>query len=292
MSELRESRLAAETRMGVVELLVSNMAEVMSFYTEGVGLTPLSDDGTRVVLGLGNTPVVTLVHSPSLRLPSRGDAGLFHTAIVFPDAGSLAKSFYSTIRRYNQLYQGSADHLVSRAFYFSDPEGNGVELYVDRPRSEWQWDNGSVAMATLTLDPMEFLQQNLDPNFAESDAVPAGLSGEVGHVHLQVGDIPSARAFYVGALGFDETLMYGTQALFVSAGGYHHHMAMNTWNSSGAGARGATLGLGKVDIVLPSAGEVELTRARLIEHGIQIDDDGRALLVRDPWQNLVRISQA
>lgn len=283
-------RLAADTRMGVVDLMVSDMDAVSRFYTEGVGLVPLAEGSNTLTLGLGTTPVVTLTHSPSLRLPSRNDAGLFHTAVLFADASQLARSLYSTLRRYGPLYQGSGDHLVSRAFYFSDPEGNGVELYVDRPRSEWTWTDGNVAMATLALDTMGFLQDNLGEEFVETDGSPVDLSGELGHVHLQVGDVAAARSFYVDALGFDETAALGGQALFVSAGGYHHHMAMNTWNSRGAGMRGPTLGLGRVDILVPTQDEIDMVTARLAARGIRGDSDGRTLSVRDPWANLITLS--
>ena len=129
---------------------------------------------------------------------------------------------------------------MSKAFYFTDPEGNGVELYWDRDRTAWSWVHGSVEMATLYLDPNEFLQQNLTEN-AATDPVIGGA--RVGHVHLQVGDVQTAREFYVDRLGFEATAAFGDSALFVSAGGYHHHMAMNTWNSRGAGPRRLALGL-------------------------------------------------
>lgn len=282
-------RLPDATRMGVVDLKVSNLPEVLAFYTEGVGLEPMAEAGGVITLGLAGAPVLTLTHSPELRLPSRRDAGLFHTAILFPSGRDLARSMYSTMRRYQHLYQGAGDHIVSEAFYFSDPEGNGVELYVDRPRDTWTWNDGRVTMDTLALDAAQFLRTHLDPDDLGTGA-PTGLAGTVGHVHLQVGDVETARRFYVDALGFDETHGYPGSALFVSAGGYHHHMAMNTWNSRGAGPRHSTLGLGRVDIVLPGADDVETVRSRLTERGIRSDHDGAALLVRDPWENLIRLS--
>ncbi|HHW82987.1 MAG TPA: VOC family protein [Actinomycetales bacterium] len=277
--------------MGMVDLRVSNPDEVLAFYADGIGLEPIGAEGSKITLGLGDgVPVVTLTHAPELRPPSRSEAGLFHTAILFPDSVQLARAVYSLFRRYPHLYQGASDHLVSRAFYWGDPEGNGVELYVDRPRSEWSWEGSRVSMATLPLDVRAFLTQYLPAEDYGSGDTPSGMEGSVGHVHLQVGDVASAREFYVDALGFDETARYGSQALFVSAGGYHHHMAMNTWNSRGAGPRPATLGLGRVDVLLPSAGERERAAARLRERAIPFDDDGASLLVRDPWENLIRLS--
>nr|NLD40353.1 VOC family protein [Actinomycetales bacterium] len=304
------NRIASDTHMGTVDLRVSDLDAVLAFYTDGVGLTPLSVDGPTVTLGLGSdlsaspdggapspvttgtAPVVTLTHAPDLRLPSRGSAGLYHTAILFPTAAELASSVYSLFRRFPHLYQGASDHLVSRAFYWGDPEGNGVELYIDRSRDEWTWENNQVSMATLALDPRAFLTDHLPEEDYESDASPSGMNGSIGHVHLQVGDVETARDFYVNTIGFDETASFGDQALFVSAGGYHHHMAMNTWQSRGAGPRQSALGLGRVDIVVPTTDEIEHIGSRLTERGFAYGHDGAALLVRDPWANEIRVLTA
>ena len=142
---------------------------------------------------------------------------------------------------------------MSKAFYFTDPEGNGVELYWDRDRTQWSWTHGQIEMSTLYLDPNRFLAENLTERAREA-AVPAGA--HVGHVHLSIGDVAAAKEFYVDRLGFETTARLGDSALFVSSGGYHHHMAMNTWNSRGAGRRRYTLGLGEVEIRLPSADDL------------------------------------
>jgi catechol 2,3-dioxygenase len=178
---------------------------------------------------------------------------------------------------------------VSQAFYFNDPEGNGVELYWDRDRSAWSWVHGSVEMATLFLDPNKFLTEHLTEEGVEG---PVGGDARVGHIHLSVGDIAPAREFYVARLGFAETLDYGSQALFVSAGGYHHHMAMNVWNSRGAGRRRQTLGLGRVDIVVPGSDDLGELGERMTHYGVQARDDGRTLEFDDPWANLIRVTAA
>lgn len=276
-------RLAAETAMGTLELRVRDMDVMLDYYTNGVGLTPLRSESGAAVLGLGDTEIVRLTEARDLRPARSGDAGLFHTAVLFDDAASLARSMESMLTKYSRTYTGAGDHLVSRAFYFNDPEGNGVELYHDRPRDEWEWSaDGQVRMATLWLDPIDFVQTNFD------DANK--LSGVLGHVHLQVGDVKTARDFYVDTLGFDRTAELGNSALFVSAGGYHHHMAMNVWNSAGAGPRLNTLGMGKVDIVVPTADELQATRDRLVARGVSSDFDGKTLEVLDPWRNELRIS--
>ncbi|NLG20011.1 MAG: VOC family protein, partial [Actinomycetales bacterium] len=187
-------------------------------------------------------------------------------------------------------FVGSSDHLVSQAFYFDDPEGNGIELYWDRDRSQWSWTHGQVEMTTLYLDPNRFLQQHLSE---EGLADPTSLgSAIVGHVHLSVGDVASARDFYVDKLGFETTAAMGNQALFVSAGKYHHHMAMNVWNSRGAGRRQRTLGLGQVDIIVPTADEVGALTERMKHFGVQTRDDGRTVSFDDPWANLINVRSA
>jgi len=176
---------------------------------------------------------------------------------------------------------------VSKAFYFNDPENNGVELYWDRARSDWSWTHGSIEMSTLYLDPNAFLQENL----TEQAVLQPIIGGaQVGHVHLQVGDVETAREFYVNRLGFEATTMYGDSALFVSAGGYHHHMAMNTWNSKGAGPRQLALGLAQVDIRVPSTDDLGRLGERLTHFGHQVRDDGRAVSFDDPWNNLITVS--
>jgi Predicted ring-cleavage extradiol dioxygenase len=281
------NQLAADTTMGPVTLNVADLDRMTAYYRDAVGLQQLAAEGPRVVLGRGERPVVVLEHSPELRHASPGQAGLYHTAILFDTQAALAAAVYSVARRHPATFTGSSDHLVSQAFYFDDPEGNGVELYWDRERTAWSWTHGSVEMSTLYLDPNRFLQEHLTE---EGLAGPIDGDARVGHIHLSVGDVASAREFYVHRLGFDETLDYGGQALFVSAGGYHHHMAMNVWNSRGAGRRQATLGLGRVDILVPTADDLGEVGERLKHYGHDARDTGEALEFDDPWANLLRVS--
>ena len=282
-------RLAADTGMGPVTLAVADLDAETRYYRDGVALQVLAQTADTVTLGRGSTPVIVLEHSPALQHASPREAGLFHTAILFDTEEALAAAVYSVARHYPGTFTGSSDHLVSKAFYFTDPEGNGVELYWDRDRSQWSWTHGAIEMSTLALDPNAFLADNLTESGA-SDPVVGGA--RVGHVHLQVGDIPSAREFYVHRLGFDETATYGPSALFVSAGGYHHHMAMNTWNSAGAGRRAPGLGLARVDIQVPTPDDLGALTERMRHFGIETRDDGRAVSFEDPWANLVRVVTA
>lgn len=269
--------------MGAVTLFVADLDAMTAFYRDVITLQVQSADGDRVVLGRAGTPIVILQHTPSLAHAASGSAGLFHTAIVFDSQAALAAALLSVAQRAPQTFTGSADHLVSQAFYLTDPEGNGIELYWDRDRSEWSWSHGEIEMATLYLDPNIFLKEHLSEETA-SDTDPA----RIGHVHLSVGDVETAREFYVNRLGFDATASLGSQALFVSAGGYHHHMAMNVWNSRGAGPRMPALGLGQVDLALPNADAVGELNERLTHFGTQVADDGRTLLFKDPWNNTMK----
>lgn len=269
--------------MGAVTLRVADLDLQTSFYRDGVGLDVLVESQNGRSLGRAGRVLLHLEHAPELRHAGPREAGLFHTAFLFESRAALAAAVYSVATRFPASFTGSSDHLVSLALYFNDPEGNGVELYWDRARTDWSWAHGRVEMATLFLDPNRFLQEHLPAD----GAAPADAT-TIGHVHLSVGDIASARDFYVGKLGFDETLDYGGQALFVSAGGYHHHMAMNVWNSRGAGRRQQTLGLGRVELALPGADDLGELGERMRFHAVEVRDTGDALEFDDPWGNLVR----
>ena len=278
--------LAASTGMNAVTLHVGDLRLMSSYYREALALEPISEQGDTVVLGRGSTPLVRLTHTPGLPVPARNQAGLFHTALLFEDKPSLAATVAQAAQDKRSRYVGSADHIVSNAFYFTDPEDNGIELYVDNDRSEWVYKNGQVQMDTLPLDPNGFLQENLSGAYGQASTDAAA---KVGHVHIQVGDLDSARAFYVNALGFETMLDY-PGALFVSAGGYHHHMAMNVWNSRGAGPRAATLGLGEVSITVPNRAELDAVSERLRHRNIALRDEGNSIRVEDPWKTQVTLA--
>jgi len=268
--------------MGAVTLWVADLDTMIRYYREGVGLQLLSHVGNRAVLGFKDIEILILEHKPMMKHASPHEAGLFHTAILFPSQAALAKAVASVARQYPGNFTGSADHLVSKAFYFNDPEGNGVELYWDRDRSEWSWVHGSIEMDTIFLDPNQFLSEHLTDSPVEEDK-------KVGHVHLSVGSIPAAEEFYVKMLGFERTMSWGNAAIFVSAGGYHHHMAMNTWRSKGAGKRQLALGLGKVEIVLDSQDQVLETKDRLDFYKLDTSLDANIAKVEDPWGNIISL---
>lgn len=277
--------LAADTGMGAVTLRVGNLDAMTAYYRDVVTLELLSQNGPVAVLGRGQTPIVILQHAPELAAAEPRSAGLFHTAILFDTQADLAAAVYSIGTKAPGTFTGSADHLVSQAFYFTDPEGNGIELYWDRDRTLWSWTHGQVEMATLYLDPNAFISEHMSVEPSTGTAI-------VGHVHLSVGDVASAREFYVNRLGFEATATFGPSALFVSAGGYHHHMAMNTWQSSGSGKRRLALGLGEVSIIVPSTDDVGALNERMTHYKVDTRHDGQMLSFDDPWANriLVRAS--
>ena len=277
---MTQDRIAADTAMGAVTLLVADLDAMIRFYRDAVTLEVLTADGDAAVLGRAGRAIVILKHEPALRHAVGGSAGLYHTAILFESQTALAAALYSVARHAPGTFTGSADHLVSEAFYFTDPEGNGVELYWDRLRTEWSWAHGQVRMDTIYLDPNQYLREHLTEDALAGSTARDAAS--VGHVHLSVGDVRTARAFYVDALGFDATASLGDTALFVSAGGYHHHMAMNVWNSRGAGPRMPALGLGRIDLTLPDADALGSLEERLRHHGFAVRNDGRTLSFDDP----------
>lgn len=284
--------LAEDTGMGPVTLRVGDLEDMSAYYSDAFAMEPLEEEaGTgrevRRVLGRGATPLLRLVGTPDLPPPDRGQAGLFHTAFLFDDGPSLAATVYRAARLPASRFVGSSDHLVSEAFYFTDPEGNGVELYTDRDRSLWIHDGDEIRMATDFLDPNEYLRHHLT-----QEALDAGpsLAGAVGHVHLQVGDLATARDFYVDALGFEVTQTRYRGALFASAGGYHHHIAMNVWNSGGAGPRAASLGLADVAVTATTRSELHALQERLRDRGIPFAADGRSVSTTDPWGTAVTVA--
>jgi catechol 2,3-dioxygenase len=203
---------------------------------------------------------------------------------VYESRSKLAEAVQNILAKTPLLYEGTGDHLVSEAFYFHDPEGNGLELYFDRPRDEWQWNNGRVAMATLYIDPENYIKQYLGQDQEAGEK-------HLGHVHLRVGDIPNARKFYVDILGFDITFDMPS-ALFLSVGGYHHHIGANTWMSQGASKRTPALGLAEFDIHLPSADDFSNLSDRLQKFEYKYSDKNGQLEVADPWgNNIVFLSE-
>ncbi|WP_200847196.1 VOC family protein [Microbacterium sp. 18062] len=283
--------LHPDTTMDAVTLRVGDLEAMSGYYADALALTPLEERsrGREVhrVLGRAGTPMVRLVHTPGLPAADPRQAGLFHTAFLFDSPAALAATVHRTAQHPRSRFAGASDHLVSEAFYFTDPEGNGIELYADRARDLWQHIGDELQMGVERLDPNDYLRRHLTPEALEGAPTDGG---SVGHVHLQVGEIATADAFYLEALGFEATVRWYPGSLFASAGGYHHHVAMNTWNSAGAGPRAASLGIGEVALTVPARADLDALADRLRARGIDFGDDGRTVTTADPWGTRVTVA--
>src|SRR5829696_433890 len=285
--------LSPTLALGPVRLTVGDVRGAQAFYERVVGLRPIGepgDDGT-VRLGTDGEPLVELVGDASAPARARRSSGLFHLALLVPDRVSLARALRRVVAGGWRL-DGASDHLVSEALYLSDSEGNGIEIYRDRPREQWGRRDGEIEMATLPLD-LEDLVRELPSEPEEDDGMPAGT--RLGHVHLQVAELAAAEAFYAGALGFEVTVRSYPGALFLAAGGYHHHVGLNTWASAGGPPHDpAARGLRDVAVVLPSAAERDAVAARVAEAGYAVarDDATGDALATDPFGIVVRLRAA
>jgi len=231
----------APLSVGAVTLLTKNRAKVASFYENVVGLNIISDSGYTLTLGQGDTPLLHLCEEPAAkRRPT--EVGLFHTAFLLPMREDLG-AWVRHATQQNVKLDGAADHLVSEALYLEDPEGNGIEIYVDRDRSEWQMEGSSPKLATLPLD----LKELVESSERHWQSAPTGTV--IGHVHLQVGDVALTDSFYCDEIGFARMIESPT-VNFYGSGGYHHHIAGNTWRSLSANKRSEdSTGLLQIDLL-------------------------------------------
>lgn len=293
-SERMPPSLPASTTLGPVRLTVTDLTGTADFYERVIGLVPLTREGDSATLGTpSGAALVELVERADAAPRPRRSSGLFHLALLLPSRADLALALRRLATARYPL-DGASDHLVSEALYLTDPEGNGIEIYRDRPRAEWDREpDGQIKMATLPLD--------LD---SVIDAMPAGVTSEtpnesvpagtrMGHVHLQVADVEQAEAFYNGVLGFDVVVRGYPGALFVSAGGYHHHLGLNTWASAGGVPNTpGTRGLDRFEVVLPDAAAVADVSERLTAAGTPALESDGALFATDPFGNALRFVAA
>ena len=275
------------TSIGKVRLRVADIDALSEFYERVVGLGSAERDGGLARLGPeGGEPLIELVSAPDAPRAPTFSTGLFHLAILVPDRAELARSLKRVIEHGWRL-TGASDHLVSEALYLRDPEGNGIEIYRDRPRDQWGHDDGEIRMATLPLD-LDSVLGEIGETAGPANGMPAGTT--IGHVHLQVADIPAAEGFYNGALGLEVMVRSYPGALFLAAGGYHHHVGLNTWQSQGAPPPpDGALGLDRYELVLPDANERDAAAARVGQTGDpQHVDEG--VLATDPSGNRVLLT--
>jgi catechol 2,3-dioxygenase len=252
-----------------VTLRARDMAGLAAFYETTLGLERVADAADRVSLGSGGSAYLHIDAAPSGAAQPDDAAGLFHTAFVLPDRASLGRWFLR-VHSLGAPFEGASDHHVSEAFYLSDPEGNGIEVYVDRPRASWRRGaDDSIHMTTARMD--------VNAVAAEGRARGAGdgrfpAEARIGHVHLQVGDAAEAERFYTEALHLDVMARRSPQAVFMASGGYHHHIAVNTWMSRGAGLR------------TPDA--LGLAEVRLAATDMRL----KGLVLHDPWGTQVAVA--
>jgi catechol 2,3-dioxygenase len=275
--------IPAATSMGPVRLVVGDLDAMAAFYTRALGLEALARDRSGAVLGAGGRPLVELVSAPDAPRRAPRTTGLFHLALLVPTRAELARAL-RRVAAAGWRFSGASDHLVSEALYLDDPEGNGIEIYRDRPRHEWRTGpGGEPEMATLRIDidgVLAALPDGADPG------MPAGTV--MGHVHLQVRDTGEAEGFWSGLLGFEPTARGYPGALFVAAGGYHHHLGLNTWGTRDAPAPPAgSRGLDRLTVDLPGSVDVERIAARLGDAGLDPVPVEGGVAVADPSGNRV-----
>lgn len=280
--------IPASTEMGAVHLTVGDLERSLTYYRESIGLAVLAEGGGRATLGAGRTRLLELVEEPGAQ-PAPARTGLFHFALLLPDRRSLARWLAHAVRERVRL-SGASDHFVSEAIYLSDPDKHGIEIYHDRPRERWE---GKVAerMGTDPLDLNGLLGELDEPETEPFERQPEGT--RMGHVHLQVSHIAPSVEFYRDVLGFGLMAEYGGQAVFLSAGGYHHHVGANTWRSGGAlpPAPGSA-SLRRFEIVLPDAAERDALAERIAAGGAELEDDDAGPLARDPSGNALVLLHA
>jgi catechol 2,3-dioxygenase len=273
-----------DTTVGTVQLTVSDLERSGAFYQRALGLQATELDDGGLSLGSAGRPLVELHGDSSAPRLDRRATGLFHLAILVPTRRDLALALMR-IAEARWPLDGASDHLVSEALYLSDPDGNGIEIYRDRPREQWRRVGDQVEMATVALDLRDVLAE-LPQDQAAQPLVPDGT--RIGHVHLQVSDIADAEAFYSGLLGFDVVVRGYPGALFVSAGGYHHHIGLNTWNSAGAAAPApGSVGLRNFEVVLPDDAQRQQLLARIANASVPVEPAQSGAIVRDPSGNAV-----
>ena len=270
--------------IGAVHLTISDLARSIEFYESRLGFQVHRRDDRTAWLGAGGRDLLILSQCETAPRV-RATTGLYHFAILVPTRADLSRSLRRLVAT-GTVLQGAADHGVSEALYLADPDGNGIEIYRDRPRAEWPYAGGQLRMGA---DPID-----LDALLGETTAADRegrlAAGTVIGHVHLHVARLEDAERFYVGILGFQLTQRYGPSALFVSAGGYHHHVGLNTWAGVGAPPPPpGAIGLRHFVVRLPSAAAVEEVAGRLRAASIPIEPAEDGILARDPSGNAIEL---
>ncbi len=282
--------IAPDTRLGPVTLTTADLTRAIIFYRDIFGLDVLERSRQSAWLGTdAGAPLLVLVEKAGAPPRPQRSTGLYHFAMLLPDRRDLARAVQHLIDEGYPL-QGMSDHLVSEALYLSDPDGNGIEIYTDRLRETWRTRNGQLEIATVPLNLNDLLGE-LDDDDSPWTGLPSGTC--IGHVHLHVADLEAAEAFYRNVLGFDLVSRYGPSASFVSAGGYHHHIGMNTWAGVGVPSPPPdAVGLRQFTVLLPDEPALRTLRDQLDRFEIPHSALPKGLLLRDPSNNEIFLTVA
>jgi catechol 2,3-dioxygenase len=271
--------------IGTVGLIARDLNLLVTYYQKLLGLTLIERSDGVARLGTGGVTLLEIEHRPNARPDDPATAGLYHTAFLMPTRQDHARWILHIMKNRVPI-TGASDHGVSEAFYLDDPEGNGIEVYNDRPAERWQRQDGLIVMQTKQLD-VEAIVREVDPATATYPAAPEGL--RIGHIHLRVGDVAKAEEFYRGAIGLDLTRRRGG-ATFMSSGGYHHHVGANVWHSASAGRRdGDRAGLSWFSMEVADGATFDATAARLKSAGAPIASIADGTETADPWGTRIRI---
>jgi catechol 2,3-dioxygenase len=279
------AEIPADTTVGPVHLTVSDLERSLSYYQDSVGLTLVDSGAGRAELGAGGNVLLVLVEDPDAR-PALRHTGLYHFALLVPRRVDLARWLAHAAHDRVPL-TGLSDHFVSEALYLSDPDGHGIEIYWDRPREIWE-GQVDARMTTLPLDVEDLIGELSDPRTDRSSELAPGTV--MGHVHLKVAAIADTIGFYRDALGFAVMAQLGPQAVFLSAGGYHHHVGANTWESAGASPPppgSAALRLASIVFQSPTERDATLARVEAGGHDVVLTDCGPTL--HDPSGNALAL---
>lgn len=276
------------TFVGQVNIKVQSLERSLTFYQEVIGFKVYEKTDKSAKFTADGKTVLLSIEQPSDVLPKKGrTTGLYHFALLLPDRTDLANILKHLLQTGYPL-QGASDHLVSEALYLADPDGNGIEIYTDRPASKWEWNEQHVVMATQALDAENLLAEGMEEKW---NGLPAETV--MGHIHLHVAELAKTEEFYTKGLGFDVVSRYGPQALFISSGKYHHHIGLNTWNGVGAPIPPAnSVGLESYNLVLPNEASLKDTVARLQEIGAAVEEEKGVFITEDPSGNRIILEMA
>jgi catechol 2,3-dioxygenase len=269
--------------IGAVHLMISDVNRSVRFYQTHLGFKLHGTKNGSAVLGADRDDLLIL-HENKTAPRAHGTTGLYHFAVRVPSRADLARALRRIVDT-NTPLQGASDHGVSEALYLEDPDGNGIEIYRDRPRDAWPFVDGNLEMSSDPIDLLALVSEE------ENDEIGLAAGTTIGHVHLHVSDLADAERFYVGVLGFTLMQRYGPSAIFVSAGGYHHHIGLNTWAGVGAPPPPQNaIGLHHFVVRLAGLPALKETVARVREAGIEIEQGDGTALVRDPSRNAIALS--